>query len=130
MSSIVNKQLSARIADFFDTPLDAAFCRTADGRDVVYPWPWQHRGYVLPDGETAQRLRATMQWWVRMALPIFVMFAMFGLRPLLSFAAFYLTAYYVTVWSHVNRFAPAGRQIGRLVSAEENQGSPEIAVVK
>ncbi|HXZ88138.1 MAG TPA: hypothetical protein VEF07_06180 [Candidatus Binataceae bacterium] len=119
----MNNQLLARIADFFDTPLDRAFAKTADGREVVYPWPWQHKGYMLPDRETAQRLRATMQWWVRMALPIFVMFAMFGLPTLLRFAAFYLAAYYVTIWSQVNRFAPAGRQIERLASEEENQVS-------
>jgi len=121
MSSDVNRQLSARIADFFDTPLYAAFAKTADGRDVVYPWPWQHQGYVLPARETA-RLRATMQWWVRMALPIFVMLAMFGLRPLLGFAPLYLVAYYATVWIRVNRFAPAARQIER-PAAEENQVS-------
>jgi len=123
MSSIVNKQLSVRIADFFDRPLASSFGRTADGREVVYPWPWQHKGYILPDSETAQRLRATMQWWVRMALPVFVMLAIFGLRPLLTFGFLYLDAYYITLWTHVNRFAPSRKQIERLTPEEENQVS-------
>lgn len=122
MSLIKIKMLSSRVADFFNTPLDAAFGRTPDGRDVVYVWPWQRRGYVLPQGETTQRLRATMQWWLRMALPIFVMFAVLGLRPLLTFGVFYLEAYYLCLWSHVNRFTTTGKQI-ELLPSESSQAA-------
>lgn len=119
MNSIVNRQLSERIADFFDTPLVAAFGTTPDGREVVYPWPWQHKGYVVPDRETAQKLRATMQWWVRMALPVFLMLAIFGIVPLLGFGVLYLMTYYATIWFHVNRLAPVAGRIKRLAPDED-----------
>lgn len=121
MGTIFSQQFSARIADFFDTPLDSAFGRTADGREVVYPWPWPHRGYILPDSATVQRLRATMQWWVRMALPVFLMLAIFGLRPLLVFGFLYIDAYYINIWTHVNRFASSRNQVEPLESEETSE---------
>jgi hypothetical protein len=111
--SPIGAKLSSRIADFFHRPVDAAFGRTTDGREFVYLWPWQRKAYVLPSDEVAQQLRATMHWWVRMALPIFVLFAVLGVGPLVSFGSLYLSAYYVSLLSHVNRMALGNKLVAR-----------------
>jgi len=118
MSSGNSEKLTSRIANFFNRPLEAAFGKTRDGRDVVYLWPWKHPGYVLPDGATAQQLRATMGWWIRMALPIFVIFAALGVHALISFGALYMAGYYMTVLSHLNRLALHSKQAVELPSQE------------
>jgi hypothetical protein len=105
MSSAFTDKLTSRIANFFNRPLEAAFGKTGDGRDVVYLWPWKHPGYVLPNDASTRQLRATMGWWIRMALPIFVIFAALGVHALISFGALYMAGYYMTVLGHLNRLA-------------------------
>jgi hypothetical protein len=112
------ENLSTRVADFFDRPLEAAFGKTRDGHDVVYLWPWKHDGYILPNAECAQQMRATMGWWIHMALPIFVLFAALGVHALISFGALYMAGYYVTALNHLHRLAPAAKEVQQVASED------------
>ena len=85
----------ARNRGLFNLPVGVRFSRLTDGRAVVYPWPWPLQvGCILPDEAVEFRVRATMRRWLRAALPVFLIFGLFGPRPFLSVAMLYIAAYY------------------------------------
>jgi hypothetical protein len=99
MSYVATSKIeSLTTVGFFDQPIATGFKRTADGRAVVHPWPWPLRvGCYLPNEETEAKLRRMMKRWLWAALPVFILFGLFGPRAIVSFGLIYVAAYYTRI---------------------------------